>query len=518
VRWDVRAVGKHIGGRKEVGVRWNVPMINQEIGVHAHSIGTVRQGLVERVFRVVGPDGGLVVPPRPEPHVFGRRLSWFTNEFCSKVRVVRPLSRSEFLATYSGRRRNLYDKAADEFHKRGVRKSDSTIRAFVKIEALTKSLGGRLAQNIVPRIIQPRNPRLPVYGYALGRFIKVYEHIMKEIVADIGEDISKSKIPVILKGINAHKRALMLRKAWELYDDPVAVSMDASRFDQHVSKDALKWEAARWLSFCPYDQRSLLQKLLKMQLENRGIAVTPEGRVRYKTDGCRMSGDMNTSAGNCLIMSSMLLTYVHDKKIHCNVFNDGDDSVIIMERKDYMRFRAGLTEWFRDMGFTMEVEDVVDVFEKIDFCQCQPVLRANGYTMVRNPHKALAKDLTHVTNFATEADVKNWLSAVGACGLAMTDGIPVYQAFYQCFEPDVKARIPEELKDRGFYHMSAGTKWTNMDICVESRVSFYKAFGITPDDQEMLERHFGNIVLSKLPVSGPGYIHNRVCSPLHPRI
>jgi hypothetical protein len=406
------------------------------------------------------------------------------------------------------------------YEQRGVRLSDAKIRAFIKIEALVKLLGdGRLSQEIVPRIIQPRNPRLPVYGYALGRYIKIYEHLMKDALRKIGTAVSGFNFPVVLKGLDPRKRASIIRAVWDSFEDPICVSMDASRFDQHTSRDALVWEGQMWLCCCPYEFRDELNRLLNMQLRNRCLGIAQDGLVHYNTDGCRMSGDANTSAGNCLIMSAMLLTYTRERNVPGHVLNDGDDSMVIMERKDLEKFSTGLTEWFLECGYNMVVEAAVDVFERIDFCQCSPVSTYGGWTMVRNPHKALAKDLSHVTNFAHDADVNSWLSAVGECGRALTDGVPVYQAFYSCFDPKEVTRLPEELKDRGFYHMARNCRWENTPVTDESRVSFYKAFGITPDEQRRLETRWKNYRLADftLAQSADPNTDHRESSPIMPR-
>jgi len=501
-------------------MRWNLVGINQPVGVHGNTLKNLRMGLVERVFRVEGPGGVLVAPPQAIPHAFDRKLEWFTSSYDSVVRMCRPLSRDQFLATYSGRRRTLYSIAADEYEKRGIREKDARVRAFIKIEALVKLSGDfrTLKDKIVPRVIQPRNPRLPVYGYALGRFIKIYEHLMKDAVARVGRDVSGHGGPVIFKGLDPNKRAEVLRHAWEQRSDPVAVTMDASRFDQHTGQDALSWEHKRWVRSAPAQLRNELACLLRMQLRNKCVASCRDGTARYTTRGCRMSGDMNTSGGNCLIMSGMLLSYVREKGIQGSVCNDGDDSVVIIERRDLDWFRTGLSDWFLELGYRMEVEDAVDVFERIDFCQCSPVFVNGGWRMVRNPHKSCAKDLTHVTNFPCN-DYSKWLPAVGQCGMALTDGIPVLQAFYACFEPWEVARLPDELTSRGFYHMSKGMKWRGIPISDDSRISFYKAFGVTPDDQLLLEAQWKEIKLTHLPSIEPRHPNHlpRWSSPLHPR-
>lgn len=138
--------------------------------------------------------------------------------------------------------------------------------------------------------------------------------------------------------------------------------------------------------------------------------------------------------------------------------------------------------------------------------------------MVRNPHKSCAKDLTHVTNFPGN-DFSKWLPAVGQCGKALTDGVPVLQAFYQTFEPWDVNRLPDELVSRGFYHMAKGMKWRGLPITEDSRVSFYKAFGILPDDQLLLESTWSGIKLREHSDRGPLSTNHlpRWASPLKPR-
>jgi hypothetical protein len=95
----------------------------------------------------------------------------------------------------------------------------------------------------------------------------------------------------------------------------------------------------------------------------------------------------------------------------------------------------------------------------------------------------------------------------------------VYQAFYSCFDPKVVSRLPEELKDRGFYYMAKNCRWENSPITNESRVSFYKAFGITPDDQIMLEQSWEKIKLADFQLVSAMHPNDapRESSPLTPR-
>lgn len=493
---------------KQAARRWNVPLVNRRVGVHGNTLLNLRQAVVERVFMVKNAEGNLEDVPRPEPGFFARRLAGVKSRILQYVRRVLPLSSEEFLSTYSGRRRLLYQRARDVYNRRGVRARDARIRGFLKIEPVLKV-------GAVPRIIQPRCPRLPVYGYALGRYIKRYEAVFKKILKRVaGYD-------VIVKGRDPRSRATLLRQYWDSYRDCIVVGMDASRFDQHVSVEALKWEHSVWMSMCPSVYRKELKMLLDLQLRNQCVASCPEGTVRYTTEGCRMSGDMNTSAGNCMLMSCMLLEYANDRGVDVKVVNDGDDSIVFMERRTYGAFREGLEQWFEKMGFAMEVEDPVDRFERIDFCQSSPVWTDAGWIMVRNPTKSMGKDLTTTRDFPDEASILQWLQSVFSCGRCLADGVPVLSAFYEMFDAGVALPkvVPESLEERGLYRSSRGLKYRNVPITSAARASFYNAFGILPDCQVLLESHFkkfkicnfkdmGNIDPWKLPT---------IPSPIPPR-
>jgi hypothetical protein len=133
---------------------------------------------------------------------------------------------------------------------------------------------------------------------------------------------------VILKGMNAHATAEQLRSNWDSFTQPVAVGLDASRFDQHVSHAALCWEHSVYNGVF---RSSELRRLLRWQLVNHGVARTEGQRIDYTTNGCRMSGDINTSLGNCLIMSSIVLAYCETRGITARLSNNGDDCVLILE-------------------------------------------------------------------------------------------------------------------------------------------------------------------------------------------
>jgi len=355
-----------------------------------------------------------------------------------------------------------------------VRASDARVSTFVKAEKINTSD----KPDPAPRLIQPRDPR---YNVEVGRFLRPLEKPVFRAIAEVWGG------PTVLK-MNASDQAAALREMWDSFPDPVAVGLDASRFDQHVSADALRWEHSVYLACFRGEERARLERLLSWQVNNKGRAFTPTARFDYETDGCRMSGDINTSLGNCLIMCAMVWAYCQGLGIKCRLANNGDDCVVVMTRADLPRFRAGLDNWFLEMGFTMKVEEPAYEFEHIEFCQTQPVWTPDGWLMVRNPNKAISKDLVSLLNL--DQCFGAYCHAVGSCGLAAYGGIPIYQDFYSNLLSSGKITglaTDNNSVGRGLRYLSQGMSRTYASIHPRTRASFCFAFGITPDEQVLLE-------------------------------
>jgi hypothetical protein len=257
---------------------------------------------------------------------------------------------------------------------------------------------------------------------------------------------------------------------------------DASRFDQHVSVDALKWEHSIYIA--GYSGDSYLRWLLSKQLKTSGVAYCRDGKVTWERHGGRCSGDMNTALGNCLISAGIIHSFMGDRRY--SAINDGDDCGIICEREDAVFVQDNLADYCADLGFDIKVEPLVDMLEHIEFCQCRPVFDGSGYRMVRSLRKVMEQDLvsTKVTNVTS---LLGHLTAIREGGLALNDGIPVLSAFYHGlpYGGGVKHRL-----EYGFTHLVKGMRYVGRPITLQARVSFYHAFGILPDTQLKLEEYF----------------------------
>lgn len=444
-------------------------------GVHNNSLENGLRALVERVF--LSPVDGKFTKPPPCTADVSTTLEGFKRQLTSIVGVHRRISPNEFLGYYHGRRRQCYERAVQSLDSLPINVGDFGVKnAFVKAEKINFSLKADPA----PRIIQPRDPR---YNVEVGRYLRPLEHHIYDGIAQIYGG------PTVMKGFSAAGVAENIKHMWDSFRQPVAVGLDASRFDQHVRPEMLQWEHGVYASCFAGHNRSHLLWLLQAQIRNKCSMRCQDGTAKYTVHGSRMSGDMNTALGNCLIMCALVHRLAKERGVRVRLANNGDDCVVVMEKCDLTRFMDGLRDWFHTYGFNMKVEEPVEVLERIEFCQAHPVFDGESWTMVRNPFTSMSKDgCCVVKDYGWGSAASSWLASVGECGLSMSGGIPVLQSYYSSFVRN--GSQPKKLSvvhETGMYMLSRGMNRSFGDISDDARVSFYRAFGISPTHQRELE-------------------------------
>lgn len=432
--------------------------------VHNNSLKNVLRGLVERVYTVEGVCGRRAPTPRPRRGAYAR-LCAVRAELLRCVDSCLPYTTQEFLDTYRGAKHKGYVVAAESLSSRAVCKADAILRTFVKAEKISKL-------DPAARLIQPRGRR---YNMCVGKYLKRVEKPVYRAIARVWGG------PTVMKGFNAVETASHIRMMWDQFRRPCGVGLDASRFDQHVSSEALRWEHSVYNSIF---QSKELRELLSWQLKNTGFAITSEGVAKYEVDGCRMSGDMNTSLGNCLLMCAMVLCYARFRRVPCRLANNGDDCMVIMDRRHVRKFREGLREWFLELGFNMKVENTVHEFERVEFCQTRPVLAAGRWVMTRDFRRCLDRDTMCL--YPDSIPYETWLDHVGTAGGALASGVPVLQTYYRVLRKLGKpGKTPLEYGNMDF--AAERMRRGESPVTSDARVSFYKAYGVPPWTQEALE-------------------------------
>lgn len=457
--------------------------------VHNSSINNLVRGVLTRVFYVKGQE-----TPQPPEGIYRLRLGYFAKLLWKRFPSTTPVTRQDFVGFYRGRKATIYQQAVDSLATSSVSHRDARIKAFVKAEFINSDD----KPDPDPRVISPRDPR---YNVEVGRYLRPVEHQIYGAIASIFGS------PTVLKGFNSQQTGAVISDKWSKFRNPAAIGLDASRFDQHVSKQALKWEHSIYNGMFHSPE---LARLLRWQLINQVTGNCRDGRLKYKTNGCRMSGDMNTALGNCLIMCALVHAYAKHVGVVIELINNGDDCVVFLERGSISVFNDGLSEWFLEMGFNMKVESPVFDIEKIEFCQTHPVNVDGTWLMVRNFPKGLAKDCLSLKDLSSPAICRAWLMAVGEGGLSLTGGVPVYQEFYCAFSRSahaIRARHTTIELEGGLYWMSRGMERRFRAVSDSTRYSFWLAFGVTPEAQIALEDYYSKVTVPNIVKLGEsGYL------------
>jgi len=457
---------------------------HSRMSVHNSSMVNLERALKERVYFVKGANGEFVPPPRPLSGAFDDCLAIF-DQVSSNCARFPSLTLDEFPERYrDAKKRSMYRGAVESLHSTPISLKDANITGFVKADKLNFAI----KEDPVPRLISSYGPR---YVVALGRH---YAHREHSIIRALDKTWGNR---VVCKGLNSARRGRLISDKWNRFRSPCAVMADASRFDQHVSMEALKLEFAFYLRLatCPAERKEM-EYLFNMQLIGDGVGRAENGSVRFSTHGGRKSGVPNTGGGNTLLMCVMFLAYVRYLGIDCEFVNDGDDCVLIFEREYLSLVEGSIEAYFLEKGFTMVAEKAVYELEHIDFCQGSPVWTPQGYIMVRRPQTAIPKDTISLCRFESERQWKRWMASVGDCGMSLCGGIPVMQEFYQAYlrSSDGVTRF-EHGPGGGLEHLSVGMRRKFQEVDQKTRYSFWLAFGITPDEQVAAEALYRDVSL-----------------------
>lgn len=217
-----------------------------------------------------------------------------------------------------------------------------------------------------------------------------------------------------------------------------------------------------------------------------------------------MSGDVNTSSGNITIVCALHLQYCLDHGLKPGIdlclVDDGDDWLLIGEEETIRKLAEetgvyALFHWWRNYGYTMEVEKVVTVFEEIEFCQAQPVWNGIHWIMVRTLASLWKDTLCLVDKDKTEL----WLKLVSMAGLNVYGNIPVVAEHYRALNPTGERlsdrQVERLLRDShlnqngyGFITQALATPLVvASEISVETRLSYHRATRLDPYSQLILE-------------------------------
>lgn len=408
----------------------------------------------------------------PTPSAQGlRELRDAARSVARKLDHTHQMSYDSFCSTYSGRKKSRYKAAVESLIAKPLNvRTESHVTAFVKAEKLNP----HAKVNPDPRMIQARTGR---FNVEYGRFLKPIEHQLYLLK-------SKRDLPLLGKGLDYVRRGENLVRKMKCFSHPVVYSIDASRFDQHVNIEVLRIVHSIY-EHCNGDR--VFKHMMQQTLRNR---VRTYGGFRYKTEGRRMSGDMDTALGNCLIMIIMVIAFAKRVGLrNYEMFVDGDDTLIIVDESDEGMLET-MSECFLDYGQELKLEGRATAYQDVVWCQTKCCLIEGVYRMVPDWKKCLSVSCAG-TRYWHE---KNWQSmarAVGLCHLSVNPGVPIIQPFAEklislsttinrdIYESDLMFRVRTVCKD---IELAKPT-----EIKIDSRIEFARVYSIPVEQQLQIE-------------------------------
>lgn len=394
------------------------------------------------------------------------------------IKYVPAVPESVIIHHASSRKKKLLEQAQQSLQEKPLCDKDGRVRMFLKDDKYHEN------KIVAPRCIQYRNKR-----YCLR--LACYLHPIESYVYTW---MDRSGTPIFAKARNNNQRGQDIANKLAHFRNPVAISLDHSKFDAHVNLKLLDLEHKFYKS-C--NRNPELAYLLRMQRLN--VGSTKNG-TRYFTVGTRMSGDQNTGLGNSIINFVMTKSlFDHLKPCY---YIDGDDFIIFVETED-----AHLVdpELYKQFGMETKLDSSTSIIEEIEFCQSRPVLTNDGsYCMVRNPVRMLKRVQWAVGRMHPKHKI-NYITSVGLCLMSIGMGLPVAQFIGATMAALSGKYILTE------YHYSASKQFKrpgkahivppNYDV----RLSFEKAWGISPHQQITIENSLINLDTVVKPCSFPQY-------------
>lgn len=414
-------------------------------------------------------------PSRPEElHSAFKRIQRLARAYPGERWTLEQTARS-----YTGSMGRRYTEALRSLREDSpLCRRDHRLKPFLKAEKF--NLGEKFSK---PRMIFPRSPR---YNLVLASYLKPFEHwLWRKLTSErlFGCGVGR----VVAKGLNQRERADLIHRKFSQFDECVVVEVDGKSFEAHISADQLREEHGVYRKALGSDKE--LGRLLDAQLVLEGRT---KWGVEFRREGGRASGDFNTGMGNTIIMASIashaMLSIVGAR---FDMLVDGDNALLFMPANllETVRIRFP-AEVLAVSGHEMTVEKPAHILEQIRFGQSAPVFVDQGYVMVRDPMKILSQASSSHYHLREPKFAREWLRGVAQCEVSLNRGVPISGAWSWKLR---QACGGVEKVREGFhtdYHYLGARKDTSehyTEVGDEARASFWLAYGISPDEQRVLE-------------------------------
>lgn len=374
-------------------------------------------------------------------------------------RILQPVGYKEVIMSFSGVKRNRYRTAY--YHLMTTGRANTRVKMFVKQDKMEEAK----LKIKPPRAIQYRSPE---FNLEFMRYIKpIEDYVYNDMTAGV-----VSNTQVITKCLNPSEKAQLFLTKISHFKNPKFYSCDHAQFDSCIMKCHLETTHDKYLQMIPSAE---FARLCQVQIENVGKT---RGGIKYSVTGTRMSGDADTSLGNCLVNIDCILAVLERSGIlKYDIMVDGDDSIIIVEGENSIDVTG-----FAELGFDTEVSSTDDEMQ-VTFCQQRLCFDGQDYTFLRNPIRAISHYGICLKNY-TDKQLRMWQTGIGMCENALYGQYPIYNAIARNFITTERIIVDEDsLRRLGSVEMSRELKTVTLD----ARLSLFHSWGLSLEVQQMFE-------------------------------
>lgn len=390
---------------------------------------------------------------------------------------LQPWKRWKVVRSYKGQWHAKYLHAHQERAETGLLHKHRIVKMFNKPD-LEMGVPAK-----APRAIQYRHP---VFGLEQARYTKPMERWFYGLRDKFGTKIVGKSDPFTI--------ASELRRKASHFSTPCYLLLDASKFDSCVDVKWLRATKEFYKTLFPRREWSRIEWLWTRTLLN--VGRTQSG-IRYKTNGTRMSGDMDTGLGNSIIMYSLLTCFLESHGVFKHsIMVNGDDSVVVIERAQLAPLRD--LSLFEEYGFDMKFE-VAYEFEQVDFCQARPVETDYGWTMARRPDRIMGRTSWSTLNLS-KSKARGFVRTLGMCERAASWGLPIASALATAMISSTVGATPRLLTPWLSEHYALMRKWWKRGeptISLQTRLNFSEAWNISVEEQLAIEKSIRVRVLAR---------------------
>jgi hypothetical protein len=385
--------------------------------------------------------------------------------------------------SYDGFLRRRYVEAAESLDREPLGWRDSSISAFLKADKLRSPV-----KEAKPRLIFPRSPR---FNLELARRLKPFEHWLwgrlTGGVLGMGHNMR-----LVAKGLNPRQRANLIVRKMSSFERCVCFEVDGKAFEAHVGPGQLDAEHAVYRSAFRGDRG--LSSMLREQLVLRG--KLPCG-AKFSRPGGRASGDFNTGMGNSLIFLVVIVASLRRVGVPFDVLVDGDNALVFLPGGCLDRvMRVFAKHVLESSGHEVTLERPTSVVEEVRFGGSAPVYLGpgRGWCMVREWWRVLSGAFCSHRYLREPIFAREWMTGVAMCELSLARGVPILQEWalksLRAFGRPKRVR-PHPYVDYFVQGAWLAGEEAALGVHWETRLSFERAFGVTPEVQKDWERRLG---------------------------